>query len=61
VSDTKHPEAPPYLGDILDLLAGNVTPGGVLHIEVRHERNCDLLNRRGQCNCACEAKLVKPQ
>jgi hypothetical protein len=42
-------------------LADQVKPGTVAHVEVRHDADCDLYNRRGPCNCSPDVALIKPQ
>jgi hypothetical protein len=50
---------PAYLEDIARL-AADFPPGGVYHVEVRHDSTCDLLNRRGPCNCRPDVELLRP-
>ncbi|MBM5811961.1 MAG: hypothetical protein FJ191_08370 [Gammaproteobacteria bacterium] len=52
---------PKYLDDVLNIAGSEVIkPGTVNHIEVRHDTWCDLLHRRGPCNCRPDVRLVRP-
>ena len=54
-------KVPVYLEDVVRVAQeGELLPGGVTHVEVRHEPTCDQLNGRGPCNCQPDVRLVRP-
>ena len=52
-------KVPAYL-EALAQLAGDLRPGSVNHVEVKHDSWCDQLAGRGPCNCKPEVRMVKP-
>ena len=55
------PELPSYVRTIIEAHARGVissAPGAVNHIWVYHDDECDLLARRGACNCSPDVELV---
>jgi hypothetical protein len=50
---------PAYL-EALERLAGDLKPGTVQHVEVKHDAWCDQLAGRGPCNCRPDVSLVTP-
>jgi hypothetical protein len=50
----KAPQPRPYLGRLLAAaeIAASQGRGGLVHVEVRHDTWCNLLNGRGGCNCS---------
>lgn len=53
------PAIPRYL-EAAVAAAINARPGEVVHVEVRHERECAFLNDRGPCDCEAVAREIKP-
>lgn len=56
---TDQTKPPGYINDALRI-AAQLPKGSIGMLEVRHERKCDLLAGRGQCNCTPQVKLVTP-
>jgi hypothetical protein len=54
-------DGPGYLQAVLRLAATLPAGGGIHHIAVEHDHECDLLNQRGQCNCNAEVRLMRLQ
>jgi hypothetical protein len=42
-----------YIPAILKAItqAGGIKPGGLYHIDIQHDDDCDLLSGKGPCNC----------
>jgi hypothetical protein len=53
-------KVPGYVIEALAKLPGDLKPGTIRHVEVRHDSWCDLLNARGPCNCNPIVNLVRP-
>jgi hypothetical protein len=60
VKRLEHPKVPPYVADVLRLTE-QLKLGTIAHVEIRHERDCALLNGVGGCDCRPEVSLVTPQ
>lgn len=48
---------PAYL-EALRVMTDGLKPGTVNHVEVRHDRGCDLLKHRGPCSCKPDVALL---
>ena len=60
MSEGREPAVPRYLPKIIAKLAGVQLTPGLHHIIIRHDDWCDLLNRRGPCNCDPDVDLRLP-
>jgi hypothetical protein len=45
------PALPKYAPQVMAVAQRYAHPGSLVNIAVRHDDWCDLLNRRGHCNC----------